>query len=118
MVGKALKQYVVEGVLGKGGMGTVYRARDTRLQRAVALKVLTTDLSADPARKQRFFQEARAAASLSHPAIAQVFDIDEVDGITFIAMPPFVTTCRQTSFGSCCSSRECYMSGRTPSRIG
>ena len=86
MIGQKLKHYVVEGQLGKGGMGTVYRARDTRLQRAVALKVLPSDLTADPDRKSRFLQEARAAAAVTHPAIAQVYDVDEVDGITFITM--------------------------------
>jgi len=86
MIGQTIKQYVMEGVLGKGGMGTVYRARDTRLQRPVAIKVLTADLTADPDRKRRFFQEARSAAAIIHPAIAQVYDVDEADGITFIAM--------------------------------
>lgn len=86
MIGQNLKQYTIESVLGKGGMGTVYRARDTRLQRAVAIKVLSSDLTTDPDRKQRFLQEARAAAAVTHPAIAQVYDVDEVDGITFIAM--------------------------------
>ncbi len=86
MIGQTLKQYTIEAILGKGGMGTVYRARDTRLQRPVALKVLSEDLTTDPDRRQRFFQEARAAAAITHPAIAQVYDVDEVDGITFIAM--------------------------------
>ena len=86
MIGQTIKQYVVEGVLGKGGMGTVYRARDTRLQRPVAIKVLTPDLTTDPDRKRRFLQEARSAAAITHPAIAQVYDVDEVGGITFIAM--------------------------------
>ena len=86
MVGQNLKHYTVEAVLGKGGMGTVYRARDTRLQRPVALKVLTADLTSDSDRKSRFLQEARAAAAITHPAIAQVYDVDEADGVTFIAM--------------------------------
>jgi predicted Ser/Thr protein kinase len=86
MVGQNLKHYTVEAILGKGGMGTVYRARDTRLQRPVALKVLSPDLTADPDRKQRFLQEARAAAAITHPAIAQVYDVDESDGVTFIVM--------------------------------
>ncbi len=86
MIGQTIKQYSVEALLGKGGMGTVYRARDTRLQRPVAFKVLTADLTADPDRRQRFFQEARSAAAITHPAIAQVYDVDEIGGITFIAM--------------------------------
>jgi len=86
MIGRQLKHYVIEEALGKGGMGTVYKARDTRLQRAVALKVLPADVTADPERRQRFFQEARAAAAINHPAVAQVYDVDDADGVTFIAM--------------------------------
>jgi serine/threonine protein kinase len=86
MIGKTLKHYQIDSILGKGGMGTVYRARDTRLQRPVAIKVLSAELTSDPERKQRFFHEARAAAAVTHPAIAQVYDVDEVDGVTFIAM--------------------------------
>jgi hypothetical protein len=67
-------------------MGVVYRARDTRLQRSVALKLISPDLVADQPRKRRFLVEARAAAAVTHPAIAQIYDIDEVDGTTFIAM--------------------------------
>ncbi len=86
MIGRTLKHYKVESQLGKGGMGTVYRAVDTRLQRPVALKVLNDDLTSDPDRKRRFFQEARAAAAINHPAVAQVYDVDEADSVTFIAM--------------------------------
>jgi eukaryotic-like serine/threonine-protein kinase len=86
MIGRTLKHYHVEELLGKGGMGAVYRAKDTRLQRAVALKVLSSDLTADLDRRARFLQEARSAAAISHPAVAQVYDVDEADGITFIAM--------------------------------
>ncbi len=86
MIGRTLKHYAVEELLGKGGMGTVYRARDTRLQRSVALKVLSTELTSDPERRRRFLQEARAAAAINHPAVAQVYDVDDVDGVTFIAM--------------------------------
>ncbi len=86
MIGRHLKHYLIEDVLGKGGMGTVYKARDTRLQRPVALKVLPLDVTADPEHRQRFFQEARAAAAINHPSVAQVYDVDEADGTTFIAM--------------------------------
>jgi serine/threonine protein kinase len=86
MIGKRLKQYEVESQLGQGGMGVVYRARDTRLDRPVALKVLMSELTGDPERQQRFLREARAAAAVTHPAIAQIYDVDEADGITFIAM--------------------------------
>jgi tRNA A-37 threonylcarbamoyl transferase component Bud32 len=86
MIGQTLKHYEIEEVLGKGGMGTVYRARDTKLQRPVALKVLTSGFTTDQERRKRFLQEARSAAALIHPAIAQVYDIDETDDVTFIAM--------------------------------
>jgi serine/threonine protein kinase len=86
MVGKTIKQYNVGELLGKGGMGVVYRAQDTKLNRPVALKMLKADLTADPDRLKRFLQEARAAAAITHPAIAQVYDIDTVDETTFIVM--------------------------------
>jgi eukaryotic-like serine/threonine-protein kinase len=86
MIGRTLKHYKIEDILGTGGMGVVYRARDTRLERPVALKLLKPELVANPDRKSRFLREARAAAAVSHPSIAQVYDIDEDDGTTFIAM--------------------------------
>jgi serine/threonine protein kinase len=86
MVGSNLKHYRIEEFIGQGGMGVVYRARDTRLNRPVAIKLLSPALVASSERRNRFVQEARAAAALSHPAIAQVYDIDEVDGRLFIVM--------------------------------
>jgi serine/threonine protein kinase len=86
MVGETLKHYEIEELLGKGGMGTVYRARDKRLGRAVAIKVLNPDMTANSDRRRRFLQEARAASAVTHPAIAQIYDVDESDGRTFIAM--------------------------------
>src|SRR5512137_2603805 len=86
MVGTVLKHYRIETELGKGGMGVVYRARDTRLDRLVALKMIPPGLVASPERRSRLLVEARSAAAVSHPAIAQVYDIDEVDGNLFIAM--------------------------------
>ena len=86
MIGQTLKHYEVEEQLGKGGMGVVYRARDTRLGRPVALKVLPPEFSEDEGRKSRFLQEARAASAVNHPAIAQVYDVDEGPEGLFIAM--------------------------------
>jgi serine/threonine protein kinase len=86
LVGQHLKQYRIDGVIGQGGMGVVYRAQDLKLQRPVALKLLPTELTADAERRKRFIFEARAAARISHPAIAQVFDVDEENGTFFIAM--------------------------------
>jgi serine/threonine protein kinase len=67
-------------------MGIVYRALDLKLDREVALKVLPPELVADPERKRRFVQEAKAAAKLNHPHIGMVHEIDDADGVTFIAM--------------------------------
>ncbi len=86
MIGTTLKHYEVESLIGKGGMGEVYRARDVRLGRVVALKILPTEFTADAARRSRFLQEARAASAVNHPSIAQVYDVDEADGKVFLAM--------------------------------
>ena len=80
------KHYEIESELGRGGMGVVYRARDTRLGRPVALKVLPPELTRDEERRARFEQEAKVAARLSHPAIAQIYDVDEGPDGLFIAM--------------------------------
>ena len=84
--GRKLGRYEVISRLGAGGMGVVYRARDTRLNRDVALKVLPAAGIADAARKRQFVQEARAASALNHPNIISVHDIDQIDGIDFITM--------------------------------
>ncbi len=86
LVGRKLGRYEVMSRLGAGGMGVVYRARDTRLQREVALKVLPAQCTADVERKRRFELEARSASALNHPNIVTIFDIDQVDGVSFIAM--------------------------------
>ncbi|MFO1498779.1 MAG: serine/threonine-protein kinase [Verrucomicrobiota bacterium] len=84
--GQQLKQFQLESILGEGGMGVVYRAYDSQLCRPVAVKVLPSHLTEDPDRKQRFLLEARAAARINHPAVAQIFNADEQDGTTFIVM--------------------------------
>jgi eukaryotic-like serine/threonine-protein kinase len=76
--------YEIVGPLGAGGMGEVYRARDTRLGREVALKVLPAEVSGDPARRARFEQEARAAAALNHPNIVGTHDVGDQDGVFYI----------------------------------
>ena len=82
--GARLGIYEVVGLLGAGGMGEVYRARDTRLNRDVAIKVLPPGLSTDSDRLSRFEQEARAAAALNHPNILAVFDIGSHESVPFI----------------------------------
>jgi serine/threonine-protein kinase len=79
-------RYEVERTLGRGGMATLYLARDGRLQRHVALKVLADDLSGDGAFRERFVREARLAARLSHPNVVRVFDAGETDGRPYIVM--------------------------------
>ncbi len=86
MIGQSVKHYQVEELLGKGGMGEVYRAQDTRLGRPVALKMLPPELSRDEDRKARFLREAKLAAKLEHPAIARIYDVDEGPQGLFIAM--------------------------------
>ncbi|MBC7791053.1 MAG: serine/threonine protein kinase [Anaerolineae bacterium] len=79
-------QYVLERELGRGGMGTVYLARETRLDRLVAVKVLPRELGANPELRERFLREARTAAQLSHPNIVPIFRADEVGGFAFFTM--------------------------------
>ncbi len=86
MIGRTLGHYRIEAKLGEGGMGVVYRAHDTHLDRPVAIKVLSAAAVANPERKRRFVQEAKAASALNHPNILHIYDIDTADGIDFIAM--------------------------------
>jgi len=84
--GQSLSYYEILGSLGSGAMGEVYRARDTRLDREVAIKVLPEHFGEEKERLMRFEREAKSLASLNHPNVAQVFGIDQVDGVRFIAM--------------------------------
>jgi eukaryotic-like serine/threonine-protein kinase len=86
LVGRAVSHYQVLSLLGAGGMGEVYLARDPRLDRTVALKILPGELAADPDRMQRFAREARAASALNHPNVAAIYDVGESDGLRFIVM--------------------------------
>jgi eukaryotic-like serine/threonine-protein kinase len=86
LVGQQLGSYQVLSLLGEGGMGVVYKGRDIRLNRSVAIKVLPRDKVSDPERKRRFIQEARAASALNHPNIITVHDIGSESGSDFIVM--------------------------------
>jgi eukaryotic-like serine/threonine-protein kinase len=86
VIGQTLDRYRIESKLGEGGMGVVYKARDTHLDRVVAIKVLPPDKVADPVRKQRFIQEAKAASALNHPGIVTIHDIRSDAGTDFIVM--------------------------------
>jgi serine/threonine protein kinase len=85
-VGTKLGAYEVLGLLGAGGMGEVYRARDSKLKRDVAIKALPDAFSRDAARLARFQREAEVLASLNHPSIGAVYDLAEADGSTFLVL--------------------------------
>src|SRR5271154_4561369 len=84
--GTKLGPYEILSPLGAGGMGEVYRARDTRLDRSVAVKILPSHLSEDAEAKQRFDREARTISSLNHPNICTLYDVGHQDGIDFLVM--------------------------------
>ena len=84
--GTKLGPYQIESLLGAGGMGEVYRARDTRLDRTVAIKILTQGVADTPEVRQRFEREARAVSSLSHPHICVLYDVGNQDGIEYLVM--------------------------------
>jgi Tol biopolymer transport system component/predicted Ser/Thr protein kinase len=86
VIGRKIRHFEIVERLGEGGMGAVYKAWDQHLDRAVALKVLLPETVADPDRRRRFVQEAKAASALNHPNIIHIYDIDEADGELFIAM--------------------------------
>jgi serine/threonine protein kinase len=86
MIGQALGHYRIEATLGEGGMGVVYRAFDTHLDRPVAIKILRADATTSPERKRRFVQEAKAASALNHPNIIHIYDISSSGDTDFIAM--------------------------------
>ena len=81
-----LGAYEVVAALGAGGMGEVYRARDTRLNREVAIKVLPAERLADEHRRRRFHQEARALSSLTHPHIVTIYEVESAGDVDFIVM--------------------------------
>jgi Tol biopolymer transport system component len=86
VTGRNLGNYQILDRLGTGGMGEVYKARDLRLNRLVAIKILRTDRSTDPTRRQRFAQEARSASALNHPNIVAIYDVFEHDGMDCLVM--------------------------------
>jgi hypothetical protein len=86
LTGQILLHYRIEKKIGEGGMGEVYRVRDTRLERTVALKILPPAFASEKDRMRRFIQEAKAASGLSHPNVATIYEVGESGGVHFIAM--------------------------------
>lgn len=86
LVGKQIASYVVEAEIGRGGMAVVYRARDLRLDRTVALKLLAPELARNDTFRKRFAHESRVAAAIDHPHIVPVFEAGETEGVLYIAM--------------------------------
>src|SRR5260370_4111888 len=84
--GTQLGPYEITAPLGAGGMGEVYRARDMRLERTVAIKILPAQFSSDPIRKQRFEREAKTISSLNHPHICVLYDVGSQDGVDYLVM--------------------------------
>jgi serine/threonine protein kinase len=85
--GTRLGPYEILAPLGAGGMGEVYRARDTRLDRTVAIKILPESLAADPQFRDRFDREARVISQLDHPHICTLYDVGEVHGTAYLVHP-------------------------------
>src|SRR2546430_14904184 len=86
MIGSKLGLYEITALVGKGGMGEVYRARDTKLKREVAIKILPEEFGRDADRVGRFQREAEVLASLNHPNIAAIYDVQETDGTRFLVL--------------------------------
>ncbi len=86
LIGRTLSHYTITALLGEGGMGAVYRARDGKLGREIAIKILPATTSSDPRRLERFQREAKALAALDHPNIVTVYSVEEADGLHFLTM--------------------------------
>jgi hypothetical protein len=102
--GSRVGNYVLDSLIAQGGMGAVYRARDDRLDRVVALKILAEGLAADPSFRGRFADESRIAAALDHPHIVPIYEAGESDGLLFIAMVRWTRAERS----SCCAGSPAH----------
>ena len=115
-VGQRLGPYLIVAPIGAGGMGEVYKARDTRLGRTVAIKVLPPGLAADPERRRRFEQEARAVAALNHPHICTIHDVGRAGEIDFLVMEHLdgQTLAHRLQRGALPSGRRSRLGSRSP----
>ena len=86
MIGQTLSHFKITAKLGEGGMGVVYLAHDTQLERKVALKVLPAELAEDPERLKRLQREARSLAALDHPHVVPVYSLESAEGVHFLTM--------------------------------
>src|SRR5262245_49021220 len=86
MIDRRIGPYTIVAPLGAGGMGEVYRARDSKLGRDVAIKILPAHFTADPERRARFAREARLLATLNHPHIGSIYGVEETDGVTALVL--------------------------------
>ena len=117
--GARLGPYEILAPVGAGGMGEVYKARDTRLDRTVAIKVLHAHVASDPDFRQRFEREARAAAALNHPHICTLHDIGHHEGIDFLVMEycDGETLAARLATGRCRSTRRSSAPFRSPTLL-
>ena len=120
--GTQLGPYEIVAPLGAGGMGEVYRARDTRLERTVAIKILPAQFAADPVRKQRFEREAKTISSLNHPHVCVLHDVGHQGGMDYLVMECVEgeTLAKRLKKDRCrsnkCSKSGCRLPTRSPKR--
>ncbi len=114
--GVRLGPFEILAPLGAGGMGEVYKARDLRLERTIAIKVLPERVAASPELRRRFEREARAISQLSHPNICTVYDVGRQDGVEYLVMEYLEgkTLAARLLAGRCLSTRSCGSGGRSP----
>ncbi|HEY3122559.1 MAG TPA: protein kinase [Thermoanaerobaculia bacterium] len=116
--GTRLGPYEILAAVGAGGMGEVYKARDTRLERTVAVKVLPSHLSQNEEVRQRFEREAKTISSLSHPHICALYDVGNQDGVEYLVMEYLEgeTLADRLGAARCRASRCCDTESRSPTR--